>query len=48
MNDIPLFLFGAAVFFVGGLGLVLIGLDAFRSWSDDDDAAGHGASGPSS
>jgi hypothetical protein len=31
------------VFFIGGAGLVLIGLDAFRSWSDGDEVAGEGA-----
>jgi hypothetical protein len=46
MNEVPLFLFGTGVFFVGGLGLVLIGLDAFRSWSDDDEAEGRDTSGP--
>lgn len=36
MSQAAIFGFGVAVFFLGGLGLVLIGLDAFRSWSRDD------------
>lgn len=36
MSQAVIFGFGVAVFFLGGLGLVLIGLDAFRSWSRDD------------
>lgn len=40
MNQLPLFLFGVAVFFIGGVGMVLIGLDLFRSWSEDDEVAG--------
>ena len=40
MSQAAIFGFGVAVFFLGGLGMVLIGLDAFRSWSRDDIAAG--------
>lgn len=40
MSQFAIFLFGTAVFFLGGVGLVLVGLDAFRSWSDDDEVAG--------
>jgi hypothetical protein len=39
VNQLPIFLFGVAVFFTGGVGLMLVGLDAFRSWSDDDEDA---------
>jgi hypothetical protein len=39
VSQLPIFLFGVAVFFIGGVGLILVGLDAFRSWSDDDEAA---------
>ena len=46
MSQVPLFLFGTGVFFVGGLGLTLIGLDAFRSWSQDDEDASRDTSGP--
>jgi hypothetical protein len=37
-----IFAFGVVVFFLGGLGLVLIGLDAFRSWSQAGDGPGDG------
>jgi len=40
VNQAVIFGFGVAVFFLGGLGLVLIGLDAFRSWSRDDHEEG--------
>ncbi len=40
MSQATIFLFGVAVFFIGGVGLVLVGLDAFRSWSQEDEAAG--------
>lgn len=40
MNQVPIFLFGVAVFFVGGAGMVLIGLNLFRSWSEEDEVAG--------
>lgn len=40
MSQAVIFGFGVAVFFLGGLGLVLIGLDAFRSWSRDDHEEG--------
>jgi hypothetical protein len=43
VSQLAIFLFGVGVFFVGGLGLVLVGLDAFRSWSDDDETAGEPA-----
>jgi len=38
VSQVPIFLFGTVVFFMGGLGMTLVGLDAFRSWSDDDEA----------
>ena len=41
MSDLVLFSIGSVVFFVGGLGIVLYGLDTFRAWSireTDDDA----------
>jgi hypothetical protein len=41
VSEFGIFLFGAAVFFVGGVGLVLVGLDAFRSWSDVDHDESH-------
>jgi len=37
VSQANIFLFGVAVFFIGGVGLVLVGLDAFRSWSDVDE-----------
>jgi len=37
MSQFGIFLFGVTVFFLGGVGLVLVGLDAFRSWSDVDE-----------
>lgn len=40
MSQSAIFLFGTVVFFLGGLGLVLVGLDAFRSWSAADEATG--------
>lgn len=43
MSQGAIFGFGVAVFFVGGLGLVLIGVDAFRSWSRGDIAEGETA-----
>ena len=43
MSQTAIFAFGVAVFFLGGLGMVLIGLDAFRSWSRDDIATGEPA-----
>lgn len=43
MSQATIFLFGVAVFFLGGVGIVLIGLDAFRSWSAEDEAAGESA-----
>jgi hypothetical protein len=43
VSQLAIFLFGTAVFFVGGVGFVLVGLDAFRSWSEDDEASGEPA-----
>jgi len=43
VSQTAIFLFGTGVFFVGGVGLVLVGLDAFHSWSDDDETAGEPA-----
>jgi len=43
VSQFAVFLFGTGVFFLGGLGLVLVGLDAFRSWSEDDEASGEPA-----
>ncbi len=43
MSQSAIFLFGTGVFFLGGLGLVLVGLDAFRSWSEADEATGESA-----
>jgi hypothetical protein len=40
VNQLAIFLFGVAVFFVGGVGMVLIGLDLFRSWEVEDEVAG--------
>lgn len=37
MSQLAIFLFGATVFFVAGVGLVLVGLDAVKSWSDTDE-----------
>lgn len=42
MSDLALFTIGALVFFLGGAGLVLYGLDTFQAWSssgtaDDED-----------
>jgi len=45
VSQAVIFGFGVAVFFLGGLGLVLIGLDAFRSWSRDDHDEGLAAFG---
>jgi hypothetical protein len=33
MSDIALFTVGTIVFFLGGAGLVLFGLDSFQTWS---------------
>lgn len=33
MTDLALFLIGTVVFFVGGVGMVLYGLDMFQLWS---------------
>jgi hypothetical protein len=43
VSQSAIFLFGTGVFFLGGLGLVLVGLDAFRSWSEADEATGESA-----
>lgn len=43
MSQTAIFLFGVGVFFLGGVGLVLVGLDAFRSWSEEDEVEGHDA-----
>jgi hypothetical protein len=43
VSQLAIFLFGTGVFFLGGVGLVLVGLDAFHSWSDDDETAGEPA-----
>ena len=40
MSQSVIFGFGVAVFFLGGLGLVLIGLDSFHALSRGDRAAG--------
>jgi hypothetical protein len=41
MSDLAIFAIGTVVFFLGATGLVLFGLDTFRTWSDaatgDDD-----------
>lgn len=42
MSDLALFIIGTIVFFLGGTGLVLYGLDSFNAWSsagtaDDED-----------
>jgi hypothetical protein len=42
MSDLALFTIGTLVFFLGGAGLVLYGLDTFQAWSnagtaDDED-----------
>lgn len=42
MSDLALFAIGTIVFFLGGTGLVLYGLDSFNAWStagtaDDED-----------
>jgi len=42
MTDLALFAVGTIVFFLGGVGLVLYGLDTFQAWSaagtgDDED-----------
>jgi len=42
VSDLALFVVGTIVFFLGGTGLVLYGLDSFNAWSsagtsDDED-----------
>lgn len=44
MSQLPIFLFGVAVFFIGGVGLVFVGLDAVKSWSARDEANSENAS----
>jgi hypothetical protein len=34
MSDLALFTIGTIVFFLGGAGLVLYGLDTFQAWSN--------------
>jgi hypothetical protein len=34
MSDLALFTIGTLVFFLGATGLVLFGLDTFRTWSE--------------
>jgi hypothetical protein len=36
MTDLALFAIGTIVFFLGGTGLVLFGLDSFKAWSASD------------
>jgi len=36
MTDLALFTIGTIVFFLGGTGLVLYGLDSFQAWSRSD------------
>lgn len=33
MSDLAIFVIGTIVFFVGGVGVVLYGLDTFQLWS---------------
>ncbi len=42
MSDLAIFIIGSAVFFLGGLGIVLYGIDSFQAWTirekaDDED-----------
>jgi hypothetical protein len=37
MSDLALFTIGTIVFFLGATGLVLFGLDTFRTWSEAAD-----------
>lgn len=44
MSDLTIFVIGTIVFFVGGVGVVLYGLDTFQLWSQretDDDQDRH-------
>ena len=43
MSQSAIFLVGTGVFFLGGLGLVLVGLDAFRSWAGAEEGTGEWA-----
>ena len=40
MTDLALFTIGTIVFFLGGTGLVLYGLDSFKAWSASDSPEG--------
>ena len=40
MTDLALFTIGTIVFFLGGTGLVLYGLDSFKAWSASDTSEG--------
>jgi hypothetical protein len=50
MTDLALFAIGTIVFFLGGTGLVLYGLDVFQAWSvadtSDDETAGEALNDP--
>ena len=37
MSQLAIFLFGVVVFFTGGVGLVLVGLDSVKAWSRGDE-----------
>lgn len=37
MSQLAIFLFGVVVFFTGGVGLVLVGLDSVKAWSREDE-----------
>ena len=39
MSDLALFITGSAVFFLGGVGIVLYALDSFQAWSIREKAA---------
>ncbi len=44
MSDLAIFAIGTIVFFIGGVGVVLYGLDSFQLWSQretDDDQDRH-------
>jgi hypothetical protein len=43
MSDIVLFTIGTLVFFLGATGLVLFGLETFRTWSEEGTETGDGA-----
>jgi hypothetical protein len=46
MSDIALFTIGTLVFFLGATGLVLFGLDTFRTWSEASTETDDGAVEP--